>query len=391
TTSLGAGLDDGVVTLNSASLGFVRAGRTRLVPACHASFSLLFSFGLCSKDALPIANITDASNVTGQIIVSFLTGTTDWQNLGQTIGSVAASLGGINLQVEDSTGTPVAASATITSPTGIDAPLSKSATSQVLYLDVFPASGPRPLHVQTSGSTIDTTQTLLAGSELPVIVKPGPVVRGAVPAGGPIFPYNVAAGSFVAIYGTNLAGSTLTAGGPNYPTALGDVQVTVNDKPAEIQYISSGQINILWPDAASGITKLKVVTGSGSFTTNVIVQDAVPSVFTLGGDTAAAVNAITGVVVSQSAPLHAGTDIVSLYLTGLGAATSTNGLDYARIQPTVTIGAQACNLTYAGRVPGYPGLDQINCSVPAGLSGAAIPVVVTSNGRASNTVTVNIQ
>lgn len=391
TTSFGAGLDDGVVTLNSASLGFVRPGRTRLVPACHASISLLVSFGLCSKDAPPIANITDSNNVTGQIIVSFLTGTTDWQSLGQSISGVAASLGGINVQAEDLTGTPVAASATITSPTGLNAPLSKSSTSQVLYLDVFPASGSSPLHVQTSASSIDTTQTLLAGSEVPVIVKPGPVVRGAVPAGGPIFPYNVASGSFVAIYGTNLAGSTLIAGGPNYPTALGDVQVMVNDKPTAIQYISSGQINVIWPDVASGITKLKVTTGSGSFTTNVIVQDTVPSVFTLGGDTAAAVNAIAGVVVSQQAPLHAGVDIVSLYLTGLGATTRTNGLDYASIQPTVTIGGQACNLTYAGRVPGYPGLDQINCSVPAGLSGAAVPVVVTSNGRSANTVTLNIQ
>ena len=94
---------------------------------------------------------------------------------------------------------------------------------------------------------------------------------------------------------------------------------------------------------------------------------------------------------SQSAPLRAGTDIVSLYLTGLGSTIATNGLDYASIQPTVTIGGQACNLSYAGRVPGYPGLDQINCSVPAGLSGAAVPVVVTSNGRSANTVTVNIQ
>jgi uncharacterized protein (TIGR03437 family) len=391
TTSIAAGLDDGVVTLNSASLGFVRPGRTRLVPACHASISLLVTYGLCSKDAPSIANIADANNVTGQIIVSFLTGTNDWQSLGETIGGVAASLGGINLQAEDSTGTPVAASATITSPTGLDVPLSKSGTSQVLYLDVFPAAGPSPIHVETSGSSIDTTHALIAGSEVPVIVKPGPVIRGAVPAGGPIFPYNVAPGSFVAIYGTNLAGSTLTAGGPNYPTALGDVQVTVNDQPAMIQYISAGQINIVWPDVPSGITRLKVVTGSGSFTTNVIAEDAVPSIFTLGGETAAALNAITSVVVSDSAPLHAGTDIVSLYLTGLGATTSTNGLDYARIQPTVTIGGQTCNLSYAGRVPGYPGLDQINCSVPAGLSGAAVPVVVTSNGRDSNTVTLNIQ
>jgi uncharacterized protein (TIGR03437 family) len=391
TVALGGGLDDGVATINSASLGFVRPGRTRLVSACHASISLLYTFGLCSKDATPIANIGDANNVTGQIIVSFLTGTTNWQSLGQPIDGLAASLGGINVQAEDSTGTPVAASATITSPTGLSAPLSKSSTSQVLYLEVFSSSGQPPLHVQTSGSSIDTSVTMLAGSEVPLVVKPGPAIRGVVPAAGPIFPYNVAPGAFVAIYGTNLAGSTLAAPAPNYPTVLGDVQVTVNDIPAAIQYISAGQLNIIWPDVASGLTKLKVVTGSGSFTTNVIVQDVVPSAFTLGGDTAAAVNALNGVVVSQTAPLHAGVDIVSLYVTGLGATTQVNGLDYARVQPTVTIGGQACNISYAGRVPGLPALDQINCSVPAGLSGASVPVVVTSNGRSANTVTLNIQ
>ncbi len=68
TISLGGGLDDGVVTLDSASLGFVRPERTRLVPACHAFLSLLTSSGLCSSSAPPIAAITDAGNVTGQIV-----------------------------------------------------------------------------------------------------------------------------------------------------------------------------------------------------------------------------------------------------------------------------------------------------------------------------------
>jgi uncharacterized protein (TIGR03437 family) len=261
----------------------------------------------------------------------------------------------------------------------------------VLYLEIFPSSGERPLHVQTGGSSIETTRKMLAGSEISVIVKPGPVIRGVVPAAGRTFPYNVSAGSYVAIYGTNLASSTLAAPAPNYPTVLGDVQVTVNDTPAPIQFISQGQLNIVWPDAASGLTKLKVVTSAGSFTTNIIVQDAVPAIFLLTGDTAAARNALTAVVVSEAAPLHAGTDIVSLYLTGLGPTTRTDGLDYARIQPTVTIGGKTCNVSYAGRVPGFPALDQINCSVPAGVSGAAVPVVVTSNGRASNTATLNIQ
>jgi uncharacterized protein (TIGR03437 family) len=84
-------------------------------------------------------------------------------------------------------------------------------------------------------------------------------------------------------------------------------------------------------------------------------------------------------------------DIVALFLTGLGSTNRIGTLDYAQIQPSVTIGGKACNLSYAGRVPGYPALDQINCQVPAGLSGVAVPVIVMSNGRPANTVTLNIQ
>ncbi len=394
TGALGGKLDDGVVTINSASLGFLRAGRTRLVPTCHASVSLLFSFGLCFSTAQPIAAITDATNVTGQIIVSFLAGTADWQSLGQALEEDALALvyGGINLQVQDATGIPLTATGgTITSPTGLDAPLGLSSSKQVLYIEEFPSSSPRPIQIQTSGSPVTTTQTLPPGTEAAVILKPGPVVRGVVPAAGPIFPYNVAPGAFVAIYGTNLAGSTLSAIAPNYPNVLGDVQVSVNGSAIAIQYISPSQLNVIWPDVAPGLTKLTVVAGAGSFTTNVIVQAVVPSVFTLGGTTAAAVNAITGAVVSPTAPLRAGIDVVAIYLTGLGLTTPINGLDYARIQPAVTIDGQPCSISYAGRAPGFPALDQINCSVPPGVLGAAVPVIVTSNGRTANVVTLNIQ
>jgi uncharacterized protein (TIGR03437 family) len=238
---------------------------------------------------------------------------------------------------------------------------------------------------------VNTTQTLPPGTTATVILKPGPVIRGVLPAAGPVFPYNVAPGAFVSIYGTNLAGSTATADAPNYPIALGDVRVTVNGVALAIQYISPGQLNVIWPDVAPGAARLTVLADSGSFTTNTIVQAAVPSVFTLGGMMAAARNAISGTVVSPTAPLRAGVDVVALYLTGLGATTRSSNLDYADIQPAVTIGGQACNVSYAGRVPGFPALDQINCSAPAGVSGAAVPVVVTSNGRAANTVTLNIQ
>jgi uncharacterized protein (TIGR03437 family) len=90
-------------------------------------------------------------------------------------------------------------------------------------------------------------------------------------------------------------------------------------------------------------------------------------------------------------PLHVG-EYVELFLTDLGATTALNGLDYANQRPTVMISGHDCPVTYAGRAPGYPGLDQINCVVPSGLSDDdAAPLTVTSGIRSSNVVTVAVR
>ncbi|HEX4642111.1 MAG TPA: hypothetical protein VH161_01545, partial [Candidatus Acidoferrales bacterium] len=95
-------------------------------------------------------------------------------------------------------------------------------------------------------------------------------------------------------------------------------------------------------------------------------------------------------VVSPTNPLHAG-DYLTLFLTGLGATTTQNGLEYAQTQPTITVGAQSCRVTFAGRAPTIPGVDQINCVIPSGVSGSALAVVVTSAGRASNIASLAVQ
>ncbi len=387
------GFDDGVASLTSASLSFIHPGRTRVVTACHASISLLVAFNFCSKDAPPIASIGDASNLVGQIMVSFLTGTNAWQSLGQAIedNALGSTAGGINIQLQDPNGVPVPSTSALATTAAGPVNLTEAMSNAVAYSEALPAGVDIPIQLQTAGSPVTTTQKITAGTVTTAIVKPGPVIHGAVPAAGAVFPLDVAPGAFVAIYGSGLAGTTLTASGPNFPQQMGDVHVSVDGAPLAIQYVSPQQINVIWPDSTPGLTKLTVTNGSGSFTTNVIVQAAVPEVFTLDGGAAAAVNATSGTIVGPGAPLHAGVDYVELYLTGLGATTPVNGLDSAQIQPTVTVGGQPCEVTYAGRAPGEPGLDQINCRIPAGLAGLAIPVVVTSNGRTSNTVTLNIQ
>jgi uncharacterized protein (TIGR03437 family) len=58
----------------------------------------------------------------------------------------------------------------------------------------------------------------------------------------------------------------------------------------------------------------------------------------------------------------------------------------------VTIGGQPAQVQFAGLVPGYAGLYQINVVVPAGVaSGMNVPVVITAAGFPSPPVTVGIR
>jgi uncharacterized protein (TIGR03437 family) len=75
---------------------------------------------------------------------------------------------------------------------------------------------------------------------------------------------------------------------------------------------------------------------------------------------------------------------LTLYGTGF-----RNRSSLANVQ--VTVNGVSVPVQYAGAQPSFPGLDQVNISLPAALSGAGIAnVVLTVDGQASNTVTVNI-
>src|SRR5207247_11263838 len=83
--AISPGFDYGVVALTSASLGFARPGRTRIVPFCHVDGGGLISLGgLCDFSARGIARIRSASDDPARILVSFLNGMADWQTIGET-------------------------------------------------------------------------------------------------------------------------------------------------------------------------------------------------------------------------------------------------------------------------------------------------------------------
>jgi uncharacterized protein (TIGR03437 family) len=379
--------DDGVVELTSASIGFAIAGRTRVVPDCHTADSLVVTEAVCAASTPAINQINDANNVVGQIITSFITGTSAWTTLGHAIEADpnGSTVGGLLLGAQDLNGVPqtISSAATGTTMLGVNA---------AAFKEALPANMNLPLTVNVTGAAaLSSAVTLSAGTTTPVIAKPGPSITGVVPAGIAQFPRDVAPGAFVTVYGSNLASLVMQSPQP-YPTQLGDVQVLVNGTALPVEYASPTQINFIFAFfGVAGVQKLTVKNSTGQQTVNVVVVPAVPSIFTFNGlanGPAAAENAVTGAVVGPNAPLHAG-DYVALYLTGIDEMiTSVAGL-----RSTVTVGGQNCAGQYffAGRVASYVGLDQVNCQIPSGVTGAAIPVIVTTNGRASNTVTLNIQ
>jgi uncharacterized protein (TIGR03437 family) len=376
------GFDDGVVALTSASLRFYQPGRTRILPFCHVNGGGLVSLaGLCSFDARGIANISSATHPSAQLIVSFFNGTDAWKGIG--VGAENDPFlsidGGLIVTARTSDDTPLTmTSLKAISSTGQTKQLNLP-SGDVAYTDLFTA-GPLNLTAVSAALTISSSVMLPATGVEPYTVKPGPFIARVLPSAANVFPLSLAPGMLVSIYGTSLSDQT--------------AQVSFRGTSIQPSYVSASQINAVVPDGMSGLATLTVHTGAGSHTVNVLVEAAMPAIFTLDGSgtgPAAAINASNNRVVGSDNPLHAG-DYVELYATGLGATTNRGGLDYANQQPTVTIGGQDCPVTYAGRAPGYVGLDQINCIVPAGLlASAAAPVILTSGARISNTTTLAVQ
>jgi uncharacterized protein (TIGR03437 family) len=156
-----------------------------------------------------------------------------------------------------------------------------------------------------------------------------------------------------------------------------------------------------WELAGQSLVQMKVSVDDGYLFGNVAtVQLAqyTPSFF-VGGGTIAAQDAITGAQILASNPAHAG-EILALYANGLGPVTNQpasgapapGGANLATTttQPVVMIGGQQAQLLFWGLAPGYPGLYQINATVPSGLTGNQ-QVTVSIGGQTSPAVVLPVR
>jgi uncharacterized protein (TIGR03437 family) len=386
---------DGVSSLTSASIGFAEANRTRILPYCHIPYASLEALAgflasvVCPSGAPGIAAAVNATDSNVLIVESFLNGTPDWQTIGQSPAQnpLASTQAGVLVRAKTAADQFVI----LTDAAAGKSALTLPSADSTAYNEFVPAGATTMLADVASAPQLQQPATLGAGYATAITLKPGPLIAAVIPAAALVTPRTVAPGMFISIYGTALAAAALQESTAQFPTTLGGVQVLVNGTAIPLQYVSPAQINAVFPTGLSGLVTLTVTSAAGQNTVNVLTRPAVPAIFTSNGTAASALNAVTGSVVTSTTPLHGG-DYVSLFLTGLGNTTLSAGLQYANIQPVVTVAGQPCTLQFAGLSPQFPGVDQINCQIPTGLgTNAAAPVVVTSNGVASNTATLFLQ
>ena len=219
---------------------------------------------------------------------------------------------------------------------------------------------------------------LLTISRLNVCYAQMTIVNAAsLRAGQPLAP-----SSFASIFGEGLCPQTVVGGlteAGQFPTTLGECSLMVGGTPAMMQYVSPGQVNFLVPQSVSpGNLSVTLNNGSNMVSGSMAVGPAGPGMF-----------AMTGMGMGQAAMLHGTLWTAGPFSTTTNGQTTpvaiyVTGLDLLA-KPAVSIGGVPAEVMWWGNVPNYPGLQQINISLPMGAAGVgSVPVTVTSSGVMSN-------
>jgi len=191
------------------------------------------------------------------------------------------------------------------------------------------------------------------------------------------FTMRVAPGELISIFGANLAPSLKVDG--TFPFTLNGVQVMINNRPAPIYFVSSGQVSAVVPFGTTElIADIQVINnGVASNTVSSFVNLTEPGIFTepVGGLGSAKVLHPDFTQVTPNSPAQVG-ETIAIYLTGLGDVNPavadgtpgpSNPTSVATNAFNVFIDGQQSVPAFAGLAPGLVGLYQINVAVPSGV------------------------
>ena len=219
-----------------------------------------------------------------------------------------------------------------------------------------------------------------------------------------------ASGSWLEIKGANLADpndprlASADFNGPNAPTNLDGISVSINNKPAYVWYLSPTQINVQAPeDSTNGnvaitVTNCKATSSITMFSRRNLAPGLLaPPNYSSGGtqylvatfasDGAYVLNTSLGASFGlNSRPAKPG-DLIVAYGIGFGDVTPTIlpgvivGQSNALVNPvTFSFGAAPATLAYAGLAGSFVGLYEFFINVPPGLANGDYQINVTQNG-----------
>jgi len=230
----------------------------------------------------------------------------------------------------------------------------------------------------------------------PTIAKRSAVVNAAA------FQQGVASGAWTTIFGDNLSASTRTSSEGDIvdgklPATLDGVSVTIDNKPAAIQFISPKQINVQAPsDDATGPVQVTVTTADGtSDPVTATMQALLPGFFRFPQDYVKAIRADGVSIDSTTVPAKPG-DAVALFGTGFGptdppvpAGEAFKGSAILSNAVVIRIGTVAADVSFAGLTSA--GMYQFNVTIPD-LPDGDYPVTAAVAGvRTQSVVRIRIQ
>jgi uncharacterized protein (TIGR03437 family) len=210
----------------------------------------------------------------------------------------------------------------------------------------------------------------------------------------------VAPGSLVAIQGRNLASSSASAS-PPFPTALGGVCVTLNNRPLPLAATSTGEIRAqIPPDLAAGRYPLVVRNidrrAANLLPSQVTVARYAPAVVVDPQTKQAAIYHEDGQPVTTARPANRD-DRLTIFAIGLGATKPQVAAGRPAPEDAITdplkvyfgdprYAQSEMDVEWAGLAPGLVGVYQIRIYVPGfRMRGENLDVTLTIGGISSPT------
>lgn len=223
----------------------------------------------------------------------------------------------------------------------------------------------------------------------------------------------VAPGQILTLFGRGLGPGTGVQPGfdssGGLQTFAGNTIVLFDGVPAPLFFVRGDQVNLQAPYTLAGRTETNIVVVSDGRTSNVLtvpVAPAVPELFRFsdGSNRVIAFNQ-DGSLNSPENPARRG-EVVILFGTGEGLTTGPNRegfpvpngtpldqLPRPQGQTSILFGNATSNPLFAGHIPGFVGLLQVNTVIPNNApTGAAVPISISVGGsRSQPGITIAIQ